>query len=175
MMREMDRRVGFLRLLLADITDRERQAKEAASQLRTQLRHIVDYTVQHNGSVPNALAGMAELDERLAQQEAILRHLTMLRQRAQGELHALLVTRDVAEARARLAELDTQRSRLLSGPRADVENASAQPSLSHATLAEIDAEIAELRAAIQAASDAAARALTGDDGGQVPTDRPRER
>ena len=174
-MREMDRRVGFLRLLLADIADRERQAKEAVSQLRAQLRRIVDYTVQHNGSVANALAGMAEIEERLTQQEATLRHLTMLRQRAQGELHALLVTRDVAEARARLSELDAQRARLLSSAGTDAENTGAQPSTSPATLAEIDAEIAELRAAIQAASDAAARALTGGDAGQASTDRQSER
>src|SRR5262245_33819483 len=141
MMREMDRRVGFLRLLLADITDRERQAKEAVSQLRAQLRRIVDYTVQHNRSVASALAGMAEIEERLTQQEATLRHLVMLRQRAQGELHALLVTRDVAEARARLSELDAQRARLLSEPGVNAEHVSAQPSTSHATLAEIDAEI----------------------------------
>ena len=175
MMREMDRRVGFLRLLLADITDRERQAKEAASQLRAQLRRIVDYTVQHNGSVANALASMAEIEERFAQQEATLRHLAMLRQRAQDELHALLVTRDVAEARARLVELEAQRARLLSAAGTDAENTQAQPPTSPATVAEIDAEIAELRAAIQAASDAAARALTAGDVGQVSIDRQRER
>src|SRR5262245_49140022 len=136
-MREMDRRLGFLRLLLADLADRERQAKETVSQLRTQVRRIVDYTVQHNGSVANALAGMAEVEERLVEQETALGHLAMLRQRAQSELHALLVTRDVAEARNRLSELEAQRTHLLSTS----DNTGVQPSSPPATLAEIDAEI----------------------------------
>ena len=61
-MREMDRRVGILRLLLADIADRERQAEEARKQLHGQLQRIVDFTVQYNGGVSNALAGMAEVE-----------------------------------------------------------------------------------------------------------------
>ena len=95
-MREMDRRVGMLRLLLADITDRERIAGEESKRLRGQLKRIVDFTVQYNGGVANALAGMAEVEERLAQQEMVVRHLAMLRERARSELYALLVTRDIA-------------------------------------------------------------------------------
>jgi hypothetical protein len=174
-MREMDRRVGFLRLLLADIADRERQANEAVSQLRAQLRRIVDYTVQHNGSVANALAGMAEIEEQLSQQEAALGHLALLRRRAQDELHALLVTRDVSEARARLSELEAQRARLLNGVAADTAPGDALPPSSLPALAQIDAEIAELRTAIQTASDAAARALTGGEFSQQSAHRQSER
>src|SRR5579872_6636468 len=74
-MQEMDRRIGFLRLTLADITDRERQAGETTRQLRAQLARVADATVQFNGSVTNALAAMSEIEERLAQQETQLRHL----------------------------------------------------------------------------------------------------
>ena len=154
-MQEMDRRVGFLRLMLADITDRERQASEAAKQLRAQLARVADVTVQFNGSVAGALSTMAEIEEPLSQQETLLRHLAMLRRRARAELDALLVTRDIAAARARLAELETERQSLTP----DASNAEQR-------LADIDAEVRELRDHIEAASDAAARSLTGQSADQ---------
>jgi chromosome segregation ATPase len=147
-MQEMDRRLALLRLLLADIADRERQAEAAVGQLRAQLRRIVEFTVQYNGGVANALAGMAEVEERLAAQETALRHLGLLRQRARGELDALIVTRAVDDARKRLAELEATRL-----------SVAARDELAAGELAEIDAEIADLRATIEATGDAAARAL----------------
>lgn len=156
-MREMDRRVGLLRLLLADITDRERVANDDMKQIRGQLRRIVDFTVQFNGGVANALAAMLEVEERLAQQETTLRHLTMLRDRANGEIYALVVTRDIAAARARLDELEGQRAQLMEETPPQQAEANEAPA---ATLAEVEAEIERLRAAIEEASDAAARSLT---------------
>lgn len=150
-MQEMDRRVGFLRLMLADITNRERQAAEATKQLRAQLTRVADVTVQFNGSVTGALAAMSEIEERLVQQEMLLRHLGMLRRRARAELDALLVTRDIAAARDRLAELETERQSIPP----DAPDAPQR-------LAEIDAEVRELHSHIEAASDAAARSLAGD-------------
>ena len=87
-----------------------------------------------------------EVEERLAQQERMLRHLSLLRMRAQGELEALVVTRGVSDARARLAELEQRRAQLLGQ---DEESTSGE-------LAEVDAEVAELQAMIQQASEAAA-------------------
>ncbi|HLZ21558.1 MAG TPA: hypothetical protein VKQ30_05500 [Ktedonobacterales bacterium] len=153
-MQEMDRRVGFLRLMLADITDRERQTGEATKQLRTQLTHVADVTAQFNGAVATALAAMSEIEERLAQQDMLLRHLGMLRRSARAELDALLVTRDIAAARDRLVELEAQRQSIAPGAPDAVQR-----------LAGIDAEMRELRSHIEAASDIAARSLashTGD-------------
>jgi hypothetical protein len=196
-MQEMDRRVALLRLLLADITNREDQANDTRSQLRTQLKRIVDFTIQYNGGVANALAAMAEVEERLSQQETLLRHLALLRKRARTEMEALLVTRGVADARTRLAELQQLRAALLqpiasdqppehqpapdtptagdaaSGPRGDDVTSTANSD----ELAHIDAEIAALHAQIEAASDAAARSLArgGDeqDSGRSSSSSPR--
>ena len=55
-MPEMDRRVALLRLLLADITAREQQARDTQTQLRGQLTRIVDFTVRHNAGVSHALS-----------------------------------------------------------------------------------------------------------------------
>lgn len=149
-MQELDRRVGILRLLLADLTARRQQTADAQAQLRGQIARLVEYTVRHNGAVRNALAALADVDERLTGAEADLRHIELLRRRAQDELDALLVTRGVADARARVAELERRRTELLVAPSAEVT----------VELGEIEAELAELRATIEAASDEAARRLT---------------
>jgi len=150
-MQEMERRIALLRLLLADITARERQAREAQDQLRGQLTRIVDFTVRQNAGVSHSLSAMEEVEERLAQQETMLRHLALLRGRAQTELQALLVTRGVADANARVAELETRRATLLTPGQTDAP---------HDEVAAIDAEIVELQGLIQQASEAAARSLT---------------
>jgi NADH dehydrogenase/NADH:ubiquinone oxidoreductase subunit G len=161
-MQEMDRRVGMLRLLLADIGDRERQAGDALRQLRGQRARIVDFTVQFNGGVANALTALREVEEQITLQDMMVQHLALLRQRARSELDALLVTRGVADAHARLAELEQRRDELAAAP-----SAEAAP---HAERAAIEAEIAELRASINSASEAAARALT-----QAAADRQAQR
>ncbi len=161
-MQEMDRRVGLLRLMLADITDRERQGQAGLTTLRAQLKRIVEFTVQYNGGVGNALASMAEVEERIARQEAELRHLGLLRRRAEGEIQALLVTRGIADARARLAELERRRAVLVEqrGAEGHGEFSSTTEGVpDDGELAAVEAEIAALHAAIHSASDAAARAL----------------
>jgi chromosome segregation ATPase len=153
-MQEMDRRVGLLRLLLADLTARCQQTEDARDQLRAQIGRLVDYTVRLNGAVGNALAALADLDERLQRTEVDLRHIELLRRRAKEELDALLVTRSVADLRAQAEQLERRRAELLAA-QTRATDAAAQDEL-----AAIEAELAELRATIEAASDAVARALT---------------
>jgi chromosome segregation ATPase len=171
-MQEMDRRVAILRLLLADLGDREREAAAAATQLRAQLARLVDFTVQYNGSVQNALGAMAEVEERITRNEALQRHLHMLRERAQSEVEALLVTRGIADARARLAELEARRTTLI-GETSTATEVTAQAAGSQA-LAEIDAEIASLRAEIHSASEASARSLARPATGPLEREPRRE-
>lgn len=150
-MREIERRLGVLRLLLADLTARREQTEAARRQVHSQKAQLVEFTVQRNGSVHTALDALAELDERLTRAERDLRHIELLRGRAQEELDALVVMRGVGDAQKRLDELATQRDRLL----AEI----GAPHVHAGELAEIAAEMAELRATIEAASAAAARAL----------------
>ncbi len=171
-MQEMDRRMALLRLLLADLNARLNEAQEAHDGLRGQLSRIVDFAVRSNVSVANALAALAEVEERAARHEMVLRHLKMLKQRAESELEALRVTRGVTDAHARLHELETRRRTLLASPPTSPSTAAGAPAgeetqatavrLAAAAneLAEVEAEIAQLQAEIHAASDAAARALT---------------
>ena len=177
-MQEMDRRIDLLRLLLADLNARIKQAQEAHDGLRGQLSRIVDFAVRSNISVTSALAALAEAEERAAQQEMILRHLTMLQKRAQSELEALRLTRGVSDAHARLHELEARRRVLLAAP---PTGAAGGDSVSAASLeaaanelVDIEAEIASLHAEIDAASAAAARALS-EGSRDRPGQGPRER
>lgn len=148
-MHELDRRVGLLRLLLADLTARREQTSELQAQLRAQIARLVEFTVHRGGMVGNALAALADLDERISRADTDLRHIELLRQHAQQELDALLVTQGVAEARARLETLERRAAEL----RATTAGATS------AELREVEAEMAELRASIETASDNVARAL----------------
>jgi chromosome segregation ATPase len=148
-MHELERRVSMLRLLVADLTARREQTSEHQAQLRTQSSRVVEYTVQRGGMVGNALGALADLEERIARAEMDLRHIERLRQHAQQELDALLVTQGVADAHARLEALERRAAEL----RSTVDGARS------AELGEVEAEMAELRAGIETASDHAARAL----------------
>ncbi len=157
-MQEIDRRMALLRLMLADITAREAQSRANEQQLRAQHQRIIDFAVQRNAGVGNALALLAETEARLAQETMTLRHLEALRRRAQSELDALLLTRRVSDAQQRLAELEARR-RELTQPAATTP-AAAPPEARHSSeVAEIDAEMAELKTLIEDASASAARAL----------------
>jgi hypothetical protein len=148
-MHEMDRRIGLLRLLLADLTARREQTSELKAQLRAQITRMVEFTVHRGGMVGNALAAMADLEERVARADMDLRHIERLRQHAQQELDALVVTQGVADARARLEALERRAAELRTTP----------DGAASAELREVEAEMAELRAGIETASDHAARAL----------------
>ncbi len=107
-MQELDKRIGLLRLLLADVEAREHHRAALTKQYRGQLQHIVEVTVVQTGDLGAALAAMQEVEERLVEVERTGRHLGMVRARAATELEALLLTRQVAEAQAQLAELETR-------------------------------------------------------------------
>ncbi len=158
-MQEIDRRMAMLRLMLADITAREAQSRENERQLRGQHQRIIDFAVQRNAGVGNALALLAETEARQAQEAMTLRHLGELRRRVQGELDALLLTRSVSDARQRLAELSARREKLVSAGAASQETADAPEASPSQEMAAIDAEMAELKKLIADASESAARAI----------------
>lgn len=111
-MQELDKRIGLLRLLLADIDAREQQRASLSKQYRVQMQRVVEATVSQAGDLGAALAAMQEVEERLNEVERMGRHLGLVRARAATELEALLLTRRVAEAQAQLAELETRQQAL---------------------------------------------------------------
>lgn len=163
-MHEIERRTAMLRLMLADITARQEQSQANVHQLEAQHQRIIDFAVQHNASVANALALLAETEQRLNQERTTLRHLEALRRRAQSELDTLRLTRSVADAQQRLVELEARRQELTQlpagAPRSSDSEAWESLPARNSELADIEAEIAELHTLIANASESAARALS---------------
>lgn len=180
-MQELDKRIGLLRLLLADVDAREQQRSALSKQYRLQLQHIVEVTVVQTGDLGAALAAMQEVEERLAEVERTGRHLGLVRARAATELEALLLTRRVAEAQAQLAELETRQQDLneqlarlrpaqavAAGGAPPTEGAGADespPEMSeeeealHTLNEEVQRDIARLHRLILDASERAARTI----------------
>ncbi len=169
-MQEIERRMAFLRLMLADITSREELCQANLQQLQTQQQRVIDFAVQRNASVASALSLLAETEERLRQEEMTQRHLRALRRRAQSELDTLLLTRGVSDAQKRLAELEAHRQTLLQvtspHPSEAPQAAPAPPTppTQEGELGEIEAEIAQLKQLIDDASTSAARTLSQQSG-----------
>jgi hypothetical protein len=180
-MQELDKRIGLLRLLRADLDVREQQRADLSKQYRRQLHHIVEATVIQAGDLSAALAAMQEVEERLSEVERMGRHLAMIRARAATELEALLLTRRVAEAQAQLAALEARQQALtaqlaqlrpstvgaVAGDDMTAGQAGESPDLPaseeeaalHALNEEVRGEIARLHRLILDASERAARSI----------------
>jgi len=171
-MPEIDKRIGLLRLLLADVDGRVQQQQALATEYRAQSGRIVEATVRQAGDVGQALSAMAEVDERLAGVEAAGRRLAQLRQRASRELEALLLTKRVAEARTQLEALEGRREALAQQlaelderqpSRPEARPASAdevEAEALRALNAEVSGEIERLQRLILEASQRAARSVS---------------
>ena len=177
-MQELDKRIGLLRLLLADVDAREQQRASLSKQYRVQMQRVVEATVGQAGDVGAALAAMQEVEERLNEVERMGRHLGLVRARAATELEALLLTRRVAEAQAQLAELETRQHALAEqlaelrpaqavaagetggseGPPAPALMSEEEAAL-HTLNEEVQRDIARLHRLILDASERAARTI----------------
>lgn len=167
-MRELQKRIGFLRILLADIEGKQMQLTHMEEQYRSQLARVVEFAVYREGDVGNALSLMSEVQLKLDEVVQTSQHLGMIASKAQGELEVLLVTKRVAEARSQLAKLEDQQQELLS----KLEHLSSVTPSGHLTPAvpqeldelraiyeEVEGEISRLQELITEASERAARSI----------------
>src|SRR5438132_6940237 len=140
-MQELDKRIGLLRLLLADVQGKQGQLAEMETQYRAQLARIVEFVVYREGDVGNALALMSEVQAKLDEVVQTVAHLGMISSKATLELEALVLTRRVAEARSQLAKLEERQQELsakLAHMEAGVETSSR--------VGEENTDVAEIRA-----------------------------
>ena len=170
-MRELDRRIAILRLRLAEINAREEQVRATQRQFRGQIDRLMDFAIYDHGDLDSALSMAGEVDSRLTQTELTLRHLETIRGRGQEELKALLLTRSVEQAKAGVAELESQ-LRDLDAEIGSLQLSEGEPGTEELRVSaskledlrarhdQIDAEIHRLRQTISAASDEAARAVS---------------
>ncbi len=168
-MQELEKRLGLLRLLLADIKSKQGQLAEIEGQYRAQLSRIVDFVVYREGDVANALSLMAEVQGKLNEVLQTATHLKMIESRAMTELDVLKLTRQVADARSQLAELElrqrelSSRLELFSGQMTAVAGEMERPIEDIRTVqfevVDVQGEIARLNELISEASERAARMI----------------
>lgn len=94
-----------LRIGLAEMASREAQLDAQIAQFRQQLRRVPRQAMYGQAGLDASLAAMGEIEERLADAEAIRRRLLQIKAAAAQELESLIVLKQVDEARARLTAL----------------------------------------------------------------------
>ncbi|HYP40144.1 MAG TPA: hypothetical protein VEX13_07260 [Chloroflexia bacterium] len=178
-MPELEKRIGLLRLLLADVQSKQAQLAEMENQYRTQLARVVEFVVYREGDVGNALSLMTDVQSKLDEVVRTGEHLGMILDKANLELEALVLTKRVAEARSQLATLEERRKELSArlddlpgGQSGEARPVSAEASEMEDLRAindEVAHEIARLNNLITEASERAARTIQSAKGGVLPS------
>lgn len=104
-MPQIQQAMARLRLLLADIESRSQQVQVMVRQFRAQLKRVPRQAIYGHANLDMVLSAMSEVEDRLANAEAIQRRLEAIRARAQQELEALRLLQEVDEARKLLEQL----------------------------------------------------------------------
>ena len=151
MVQKIDVTIAKLRLLLADVSAKERQYTAVRQQFRDQLRRAIDYSVYGDASLDGTLSLMEEIQQRIVDAEARLRNLDLVKTRAERELESLQITKRIEAAKSELQKLLDQQAAL------DRDGTSAMDDQRQGE--ELSAQIRELRQQINDASEQAARTL----------------
>ena len=114
---QLEKSLAVLRMGLAEIEHKEQQLNAQISQFRAQLLRVPRQVIYGAAGLEAALAAMGEIEERLANAEAVRRRLLQIKNAASQELESLLVLKRVDEARANLAAM--RRQPPTDGPAAD--------------------------------------------------------
>lgn len=147
-MLKIDVTIARLRLLLADVTAKEQQYTTVRQQFRDQLRRAIEYSIYGDTTLDGTLGLMTEIQQRIADTEATLGNLALIRARAERELESLQLTKRIEAAKAELQAL-ISRQRELEQAGADGGTAGE----------EIVIQIRLLRRQINEASEQAARTI----------------
>ena len=102
---ELEKAMANLRIGLAEMHNKEAQLDAQVSQFRQQLRRVPRQAMYGQASLDTSLAAMGEIEERLADAEAVRRRLLQIKASTSQELEALMVLKQVDEARTKLAGL----------------------------------------------------------------------
>ena len=107
---QLEKAMADLRIGLAGMENKEAQLDAQIRQFRQQLRRIPRQAMYGQASLDSSLAAMGEVEERLADAEAVRRRLLQIKASASQELEALIVLKQVDEARTKLAALKRGRA-----------------------------------------------------------------
>ena len=107
---QLEKAMANLRIGLAEMENKEAQLDAQISQFRQQLRRVPRQAMYGQASLDASLAAMGEIEERLANAEGVRRRLHQIKASATRELEALVVLKQVDEARTQLASLKRSRA-----------------------------------------------------------------
>jgi hypothetical protein len=111
-MQKIDVTIARLRLLLADVAAKEEQYGAMRHQFREQLRRAVEYSVYGDAPLDGTLGLMGEIQQRVAQADATLRDLKLVRAKAERELESLQLTKRIEAAKKELQDLLARQAEL---------------------------------------------------------------
>ena len=102
---QLEKAMANLRIGLAEMENKEAQLDAQITQFRQQLRRVPRQAMYGQASLDASLAAMGEIEERLADAEAVRRRLLQIKSSTQQELEALIVLKQVDEAKTKLTAL----------------------------------------------------------------------
>ena len=102
---QLEKAMANLRIGLAEMENKEAQLDAQISQFRQQLRRVPRQAMYGQASLDASLAAMGEVEERLADAEAVRRRLLQIKSSASQELESLVLLKQVDDARTTLADL----------------------------------------------------------------------
>ena len=102
---QLEKAMANLRIGLAEMQNKEEQLDAQISQFKQQLRRVPRQAMYGQASLDASLAAMGEIEERLADAEAVRRRLLQIKAAATRELEALVVLKQVDEAKTKLSQL----------------------------------------------------------------------
>ena len=107
---QLEKAMANLRIGLAEMQNKEEQLDAQISQFKQQLRRVPRQAMYGQASLDASLAAMGEIEERLTNAEAVRRRLLQIKASATQELEALVVLKQVDEAKTKLASLKRSRA-----------------------------------------------------------------
>ena len=107
---QLEKAMANLRIGIAEMENKEAQLDAQIRQFHQQLRRVPRQAIYGQASLDTSLAAMGEIEERLSDAEAVRRRLLQIKASASQELEALIVLKQVDEARTKLAALKRSRA-----------------------------------------------------------------
>ena len=107
---QLEKAMANLRIGLAEMQHKEEQLDAQISQFKQQLRRVPRQAMYGQASLEASLAAMGEIEERLADAEGLRRRLLQIKASTTQELEALIVLKQVDEAKNKLAALKRSRA-----------------------------------------------------------------
>ena len=107
---QIDSAMAKLRLFLAELKNKENHLDAQLRQFRQQINRAPQQAIYSRLPLEASLNVMSEVQERLDRTEMERKHLLMIKERANRELEALQLTRQVEDAKDALAKLQSLQS-----------------------------------------------------------------